>query len=211
MNPNDLFLRSHARAESSQQPQHTHNTRGQASASNGAPSSGVDQKPLDAQMMLDEAGAGAAEAGEGQKSRRELEQERKDLELAQLLEMMDDYKPVIPDEVTDYYLQRAGFDTNDVRVKRLLALSAQRFVSSISADAFQYARARTAAGPSGRANVTGTSAAVGPGATGATGGSGGAAGQPKAKGRQRTVLTMEDLSAALKEYGVDAGRAPYYL
>lgn len=95
MNPNDLFLRSHARAESSQQPQHTHNTRGQASASNGASSSAVDQKPLDAQMMLDEAGAGAAEAGEGQKSRRELEQERKDLELAQLLEMMDDYKPVV--------------------------------------------------------------------------------------------------------------------
>ena len=31
------------------------------------------------------------------------------------------------------------------------------------------------------------------------------------QGRQRTVLTMEDLSAALKEYGVDASRAPYYL
>lgn len=95
MNPNDLFLRSHARAEGSQQPQHTHNTRGQASASNGASSSGVDQKPLDAQMMLDEASAAEGGAGEEPKSRRELEQERKDLELAQLLEMMDDYKPVV--------------------------------------------------------------------------------------------------------------------
>lgn len=29
--------------------------------------------------------------------------------------------------------------------------------------------------------------------------------------RTRTVLTMEDLSAALKEYGVGAERAPFYL
>jgi transcription initiation factor TFIID subunit 10 len=29
--------------------------------------------------------------------------------------------------------------------------------------------------------------------------------------RARTVLTMEDLSAALKEYGVQADRAAYYL
>ena len=32
-----------------------------------------------------------------------------------------------------------------------------------------------------------------------------------AQARTRTVLTMEDLSAALKEYGVGADRAPYYL
>lgn len=31
------------------------------------------------------------------------------------------------------------------------------------------------------------------------------------QGKARTVLTMEDLSAALKEYGVQADRAPYYL
>ncbi|KPV74315.1 uncharacterized protein RHOBADRAFT_44802 [Rhodotorula graminis WP1] len=151
---------------------------------------------------------------------------------------MDDYQPVIPDEVTDYYLQRSGFDTNDVRVKRLLALAAQRFISSIASDAFQYARARTAAGPGGRTTGAGAAgagaagaaagAAAAGGATGAAagaagqqgaadkGGAGagagaGAAGQGKAKGRQRTVLTMDDLSAALKEYGVDASRAPYYL
>ena len=29
--------------------------------------------------------------------------------------------------------------------------------------------------------------------------------------RARTVLTMDDLSAALKEYGVQADRAAYYL
>ncbi|GAA5834575.1 hypothetical protein JCM3766R1_003601 [Sporobolomyces carnicolor] len=125
------------------------------------------------------------------KSKRELEQDHSDAEIAQLLEQMDEYKPVIPDEVTDYYLQRSGFDTNDVRVKRLLALAAQKFIASISQDAFQHARART--GGSSNKNASSSS------------------GGTAAKGRPRTVLTMDDLSAALKEYGVDAGRAAYYL
>ncbi|KAM0786631.1 hypothetical protein ACM66B_002083 [Microbotryomycetes sp. NB124-2] len=125
---------------------------------------------------------------ERQKSKKEIEQDKRDLELSQLLESMDEWKPIIPDEVTDFYLQRAGFETDDVRVKRLLALATQRFVSSVASDAFQYARARSST----------SSKKDG--------------GQSKSKAnRARTVLTMEDLSAALKEYGVDASRSAYYL
>ncbi|GAA5870857.1 hypothetical protein JCM8547_001725 [Rhodosporidiobolus lusitaniae] len=190
MNPNDLFLRSHAHAQQQQQQQQQAAAAASTSTASSSQPNGQYQPPV-----MPPPG----------RSQHDAEQERKDHELSQLLDLMDDYKPIIPDEVTDYYLQRAGFDTNDVRVKRLLALAAQRFISSISADAFQYARARTAAGPGGRGAAGGqTSAAAN------AGGSGGAAKEQK-KGRQRTVLTMEDLSAALKEYGVDASRAPYYL
>ncbi|GAA5831989.1 hypothetical protein JCM5353_002837 [Sporobolomyces roseus] len=172
MNPNDFYLR--------QQPV--------ASTSN----------PSSSQPQLDQSTSLNHRSTDTPKTQKELQQEKKDAELAELLEQMDQYKPVIPDEVTDYYLQRSGFDTNDVRVKRLLALAAQKFVSSISQDAFQYARARTAAAPGGKNNQSTTQG----GSSTANGG---------AKGRQRTVLTMDDLSAALKEYGVDAGRAAYYL
>ncbi|GAA6019131.1 hypothetical protein JCM11491_002858 [Sporobolomyces phaffii] len=129
----------------------------------------------------------APPASDPNKSKKQLEQETKDLELSQLLEQMDEYKPIIPDEVTDYYLQRSGFDTNDVRVKRLLALAAQKFIASISQDAFQYARARTGGNSTKNASSS----------TGST--------------TAKAILTMDDLSAALKEYGVDAGRAAYYL
>ena len=54
-------------------------------------------------------------------TRAEAEQEKKDIELAQLLEMMGDWKPVIPDEVTDYYLQKSGFETEDLIVFVLLS------------------------------------------------------------------------------------------
>ena len=94
------------------------------------------------------------------------------------------YTPLIPDEVTDYYLERAGFQCEDVRLKRLLALATEKFVSDIASDAFQYARIRTNAGPS-RSHRPGASA----------------------RDRTRTVLTMDDLSAALGEYGIDARRA----
>lgn len=43
--------------------------------------------------------------------------------------------------------------------KRLVGLAAQRFISSIASDAFQYARARTAAGPGGGRTTTTTAAA----------------------------------------------------
>ncbi|BGP17699.1 hypothetical protein JCM10213_005277 [Rhodosporidiobolus nylandii] len=203
MNPNDLFLRSHTRSQ----------TEAALAAAQAAAAAAAAAQQQQQQQQAAASGAaqpqmnGQAQQQQGPPGRsyKEVEQERKDLELSQLLDMMDDYKPIIPDEVTDYYLQRSGFDTNDVRVKRLLSLAAQRFISSISADAFQYARARTAAGPGGRVNAANQAAAAAAGGTGAAGKDG------AKKGRQRTVLTMEDLSAALKEYGVDASRAPYYL
>ncbi|WFD28542.1 hypothetical protein MNAN1_003554 [Malassezia nana] len=121
------------------------------------------------------------------------EESRRDRSLVDVLQALDGYAPLIPDEVSDYYLERAGFQCDDVRLcvasthhprKRLLALATEKFVADIASDAFQYARIRTNAGP-GRSSR--------PGAAG--------------RDRTRTVLTMEDLSAALGEYGIDARRA----
>ncbi|KAH8925772.1 hypothetical protein BT69DRAFT_1216139 [Atractiella rhizophila] len=106
--------------------------------------------------------------------------------LADLLLLMDEYRPIIPDSVTQYYLQRSGFDTSDVRISRLIALSAQKFVSDIIGDAFQYARTRTAASTHGGE-------------------------ENRRRDRARTVLTMDDLAPALAEYGVNVGRQAYYL
>ncbi|KAF9221341.1 transcription initiation factor IID, TAF10 subunit, partial [Gyrodon lividus] len=126
-------------------------------------------------------------------TRQAAEEARKDRTLAEFLLMLDEYEPLIPNEVTDYYLQRVGFECEDVRLKRLLSLAAQKFVSDIAADAYQHARIRTnAAGGRARAPVAGG----GPGA---------------AKDKTRTTLTMDDLSAALAEYGINARKPDFYL
>jgi len=124
-------------------------------------------------------------------TRQAAEDARKDRTLAEFLLMLDDYEPLVPNEVTDYYLQRVGFECEDVRLKRLLSLAAQKFVSDIASDAYQHARIRTnAAGGRARATISG------PGA---------------AKDKTRTTLTMDDLSAALAEYGINARKPEFYI
>ncbi|CAL1714740.1 unnamed protein product [Somion occarium] len=125
-----------------------------------------------------------------QPSKPNAEESRKDKTLAEFLLMLDDYDPLIPNEVTDYYLQRVGFECDDVRLKRLLSLAAQKFVSDIAADAFQHARIRSnAAGGRSRA-ITGPAAA---------------------RDKTKTTLMMEDLSAALAEYGITSRKPEFYM
>ncbi|KAG0165492.1 Transcription initiation factor TFIID subunit 10 [Apophysomyces sp. BC1034] len=108
------------------------------------------------------------------------ETNKQEKSLAEFLAMMDNYTPIIPDAVTDYYLSRTGFDSDDVRIKRLLALAAQKFVADIATDAFQYCKVRQSGNRS------------------------------RAGKDRKTVLTMEDLSAALAEYGVNVKKPDYY-
>ncbi|KAI8996575.1 transcription initiation factor IID TAF10 subunit [Trametes punicea] len=143
------------------------------------------------------------------------EQARKDKTLAEFLLMLDEYEPLvrvatsqvaregamqqslitvvqIPNEVTEYYLQRVGFECDDVRLKRLLSLAAQKFVSDIAADAYQHARIRAnAAGGRSRASQP--------------------SGPSSARDKTKTTLTMDDLSAALAEYGINSRKPEFYM
>ncbi|KAL4063116.1 transcription initiation factor TFIID 23-30kDa subunit-domain-containing protein [Scleroderma citrinum] len=142
-------------------------------------------------LAASSAGTSTAAPSTQPQTRQAAEDARKDRTLAEFLLMLDEYEPLIPTEVTDYYLQRVGFECGDTRLKRLLALAAQKFVSDIAADAYQHARIRTnAAGGRARVNVSGSGAA---------------------KDKTRTTLTMDDLSAALAEYGISAKKPDFYL
>ena len=90
--------------------------------------------------------------------------------------------------------------------KRLLSLAAEKFVSDIAADAFQYARIRTTGAAKPKGTTGGSSAATAAAAAAAAAASSNTGGKDKS----RTVLTMDDLSAALGEYGVNARRAEFY-
>lgn len=72
--------------------------------------------------------------------------QKKDASLREFLGKMDEYTPIIPDAVTDYYLTLAGLPPppqTDRRLARLLALATQKFVADIAADAYQYSRMRS--------------------------------------------------------------------
>ncbi|KAK6521749.1 Transcription initiation factor TFIID subunit 10 [Arthrobotrys conoides] len=133
---------------------------------------------------------------------------RRERNLREFLGMMDEYAPIIPDAVTDYYLSLSGFQTSDVRIKRLLALATQKFIADIAADAYQYARIRTSSSNANAFTAGGALPGAAGGALGGTGGGGGYATSGRRGGRM--VLTMDDLGGAVAEYGVNTKRPEFY-
>ncbi|KAI1492852.1 transcription initiation factor TFIID 23-30kDa subunit-domain-containing protein [Biscogniauxia mediterranea] len=151
---------------------------------------------------------------------------RKDTSLKEFLSKMDDYAPIIPDAVTNYYMTKAGLPPpphTDPRLARLIALAVQKFVADIAADAYQYSRIR-ASNTSANNPMGNLGAAAGipvPGQAQAGGkdqGRGGPLGIQRAGyggggqggSQNRTVLTMEDLGMAVGEYGVNVKRSEFY-
>uniref|UniRef100_G1Q0N6 TATA-box binding protein associated factor 10 n=1 Tax=Myotis lucifugus TaxID=59463 RepID=G1Q0N6_MYOLU len=96
--------------------------------------------------------------------------------LVDFLMQLEDYTPTIPDAGTGYYLNRAGFEASDPRIlNRLISLAAPKFISDIANDALQHCKMKGTASGSSRS---------------------------KSKDRKYT-LTMEDLTPALSEYGIN--------
>ncbi|GAB1313679.1 Transcription initiation factor TFIID subunit 10 [Madurella fahalii] len=153
---------------------------------------------------------------------------RKDTSLKEFLNKMDDYAPIIPDAVTNYYMTRAGLPPppqTDQRLARLLALATQKFVADIAADAYQYSRIRAsntnannpmgslgaAAGfpiPGQPTNQPGNKDQGRGGPLGIQRPGYGGGGQGGSQ--NRTVLTMEDLGMAVGEFGVNVKRSEFY-
>jgi transcription initiation factor TFIID subunit 10 len=103
--------------------------------------------------------------------------------LADFVAQLEDYTPTIPDSVTAFYLNSAGFEATDPRIVRLISLAAQKFVSDIANDALQHCKMRAS----------------------------GQASKKQAKDKQRMTLTMEDLTPALAEYGINVTKPQYYV
>lgn len=158
--------------------------------------------------------------------------QKKDTSLREFMGKMDDYAPLIPDAVTDYYLTLAGLPPppeTDRRLARLLALATQKFIADIAADAYQYSRIRSTNTTSNNP-MTGLGGAAGFGMNMQGGGEGEGGGKGKKDqkaaplggpragyggggaggGQGRTVLTMEDLGMAVGEYGVNVKRGEFY-
>ncbi|PMD27734.1 transcription initiation factor IID, TAF10 subunit [Hyaloscypha hepaticicola] len=155
---------------------------------------------------------------------------RKDASLKEFLAKMDDYAPIIPDAVTNYYLTKAGLPPppqTDQRLARLLALATQKFIADIAADAYQYSRIRSSNSSNANNPMGNLGAAAGfpaPGQPAAAPGSKeqqgrggplgiqrpGYGGGGQGGSQNRTVLTMEDLGMAVGEYGVNVKRGEFY-
>ncbi|KAK5780857.1 Taf10p PWA37_003515 [Arxiozyma heterogenica] len=138
---------------------------------------------------------------------------RKDKTLEEILDLMVDNPPIIPDAVIEYYMRKNGFDDVDIRVKRLLGLVTQKFVSDIANDAYEYSRIRSGIAVNNANNGQARARQLmlnqqQPGQQ-----------QPLTQQQQqqnekttqsKVVLTINDLSSAVEEYGLNIGRPDFY-
>ncbi|GAV29791.1 hypothetical protein PMKS-003294 [Pichia membranifaciens] len=190
---------------------------------------------------------------------------RADKTLDELLDLLDDpdFTPIIPDAVTDYYVAKSGLDlgftssttgssVEATKIKRLLALATQKFISDIATDAYEYSRIRsnsavysannpqtrsrallmaTMAKARGTSNsngdVAGNSTAASATSNANAGANAGNGGEEQGEGdvaingsslnptganqnKEKVTLTIEDLSSALDEYGLNINRPQFY-
>ncbi|KAL8587362.1 Transcription initiation factor TFIID subunit 10 [Nucella lapillus] len=101
--------------------------------------------------------------------------------LSDFVLQLEDYSSTIPDSVSGYYLRRSGFETADPRITRLISIAAQKFISDIANDALQHSKMKA----SGQSS--------------------------KKQGKDKKfTLTMEDLTPAMAEYGINVKKPSYY-
>lgn len=75
---------------------------------------------------------------EGHEARKpEIRQSRTAEALGSFLLMLDDYKPTIPEAVSQYYLEKSGVTVEDQRIAKFVSLAADQFLSEIIHDATQ--------------------------------------------------------------------------
>ncbi|XP_038698782.1 transcription initiation factor TFIID subunit 10-like [Tripterygium wilfordii] len=107
-----------------------------------------------------------------------------DAALTEFLASLMDYTPTIPDELVEHYLGKSGFQYPDVRLIRLVAIATQKFVAEVASDALQQCKARQSSVVKDK--------------------------RDKQLKDKRLILTTEDLSKALHEYGVNVKHQEYF-
>ncbi|AMD19007.1 HBR106Wp [Eremothecium sinecaudum] len=137
---------------------------------------------------------------------------RKDKTISEILDLMVDNPPIIPDAVIDYYLTKDGFECTDVRVKRLLALATQKFVSDIASDAYEYSRIRSsiAVHNSNNGQARARQLMLGQQQPGTQQISQQQHQQNEKTNANKVTLTVNDLSSAVAEYGLNISRPDFY-
>ncbi|KAI3651401.1 hypothetical protein MP228_003743 [Amoeboaphelidium protococcarum] len=112
----------------------------------------------------------------------------RDLSILELLEKMkqQNFEPIVPDSALRFYLEKGGLDCPDKDVRNLIGLMGQKFIHDIVSDAYQFHQINA------QSQQASSSAAA-------------------YRKSRKSVLTMEDLSFALAQIGVDISKPEYHV
>lgn len=97
-------------------------------------------------------------------------------------EGLDSFTPLIPEAVLDFFFAKAGLNTDDAKVKKLVSLITQKYITDIATSAYQYHKITQ------RASLK----------------------EKKSPKEKKLTLTLSDVENALKEAGINVSRPAYF-
>lgn len=120
---------------------------------------------------------------------------------------LKDVHTTLPETVVNHYMKKTGFIVNDPKLVKIISIASQKFISEIVNDVMQHHKLKsksTGQGNATNASASNTNVNQGSSANQAQGSSSNAN-----KNAPGLVLTLEDLSNVLTEYGINI-KKPYY-
>lgn len=121
---------------------------------------------------------------------------------------LKDVQTTLPETVVNHYMKKTGFIVNDSKLVKIISIASQKFISEIVNDVMQHHKLKsktTGQGSATNASASGTNANQASTTNQAQGQSSSSAN----KNATGLVLTLEDLSNVLTEYGINV-KKPYY-
>ncbi|KAI5148306.1 transcription initiation factor TFIID subunit 10 [Enteropsectra breve] len=106
-----------------------------------------------------------------------------DKEFNEFKEKIENYNPLIPDLILDYYMEKCGVESCDANVKKTISLMAHKFMTDAAFGAFQYHKIHSKAAQKDK----------------------------RFSKEKKITLQVNDLEKALCDMGIDISRPYYYL
>lgn len=124
--------------------------------------------------------------------------------LDEFCSQLKDVHTTLPETVVNHYMKKTGFIVNDPKLVKIISIASQKFISEIVNDVMQHHKLKSKTTVQGNAaNASASNTNANQGSTNQAQGSG------ANKNATGLVLTLEDLSNVLSEYGINV-KKPYY-
>ncbi|RVD91093.1 transcription initiation factor TFIID subunit [Tubulinosema ratisbonensis] len=107
----------------------------------------------------------------------------KDETFNEFKDKLEKFTPLLPDAVTEYFIEKAGIECCDDNVKKYVSLLAQKFITDIATSAMQHRKIHQK----------------------------GASKDKRMPKEKKNALQIADIEKALAEYGIDISRPFYFL
>lgn len=116
---------------------------------------------------------------------------------------LQDVNATIPDPIILHYMKKAGFIVNDPKLVKIVSLASQKFISDIINDCMQYNKLKTNTKSNQQTGATASATSTVNQAQTAS-----ANAQQKSS---NAVLTLEDLTTVLQDYGINVKKPQYFM